>query len=124
MYNYYKAMENDIKNYIEENINLSDYTKEDLEEELIDDLWIYDGVTGNGSGSYTFNRWKAKEYVTDNMDLCTEALEDFCVSAETIAEKFLTEDWEYFDVTIRCYLLSECVYRVLDEYEEELLGKE
>ena len=124
MYNYYNAMENDIKNYIEENIDLSDYTREALEEELNDDLWICDSVTGNGSGSYTFCRATAKEYVADNMDLCVDALKEFCVEPETIAEKFLTEDWEYFDVTIRCYLLSECICSVLDEYEEELFGND
>ena len=124
MYNYYNAMESDIKNYIEENIDLSDYTREALEEELNDDLWVYDGVTGNASGSYTFCRATAKEYVSDNMDLCVDALKEFCVEPETIAEKFLTEDWEYFDVTIRCYLLNECICRVLDEYEEELFGND
>lgn len=124
MYNYYNAMENDIKNYIEENIDLSDYTREALEEELNDDLWAYDGVTGNASGSYTFCRATAKEYVVDNTDLCADALEEFCVEPKTIAEKFLAEDWEYFDVTIRCYLLGECIYSVLDEYEEELFKEE
>ena len=124
MYNYYNAMENDIKNYIEENIDLSDYTREALEEELNDDLWAYDGVTGNASGSYTFCGATAKEYVVDNTDLCADALEEFCVEPKTIAEKFLAGDWEYFDVTIRCYLLGECICGVLDEYEEELFGND
>lgn len=124
MYNYYDAMENDIKNYIEENINLEDYTREELEEELNDQLWVCDSVTGNASGSYTFCRAIAKDYVIDNMDLCIDALKEFCVEPETIAEKFLAEDWEYFDLTIRCYMLGECICKVLDEYEEELFGSD
>ena len=124
MYNYYDAMENDIKNYIEENINLEDYTKEELEEELNDQLWVCDSVTGNASGSYTFWRATAKSYVINNMDLCVDALVEFCVDPKTIAEKFLAEDWEYFDVIIRCYILNQCIHKVLDEYEEELFGND
>ena len=120
MYNYYEAMMTDVRNYIENEIELNDYeTIEELEEALNDDLWIDDSVTGNGSGSYTFNSYTAKEYVTENEDLCREALEAFCVDADTTAEKFLDADWEYFDVTIRCYLLGQIVGVVLEEIAEE-----
>lgn len=124
-YDYEMVMGADIRDYIREN-----YTEEEIREkledrdewetELNDDMWISDSVTGNASGSYTFNRWKSEEYVTDNNDLLREALREFCVDAETIAEKFLDEEWEYFDVTIRCYLLGQVLHSVLDEIEEEL----
>lgn len=120
MYNYYEAMMNDVRSYINNEIELNDFeTIEELEESLNDNLWIDDSVTGNGSGSYTFNRWTAQEYVTENEDLCREALEEFCVDADTIAEKFLEADWEYFDVTIRCYLLGQIVGAVLEEIADE-----
>lgn len=120
MYNYYDAMMADVRTYIENEIELNDFeTIEELEESLNDDLWIDDSVTGNGSGSYTFSSYTAKEYVTENEDLCREALEEFCIDADTIAEKFLDADWEYFDVTIRCYLLSQIVGTVLEEIAEE-----
>ena len=32
---------------------------------------------------------------------------------------FLEENWEYFDVTIRCYLLSQAISAAIDELEEE-----
>lgn len=128
-YDYYNAMNEDIRDYIREN-----YTEEEIrenlenrstwEEELNDDLWTEDSVTGNASGSYTFNSWRAKEYVTDNGDLLREALRDFCEDSETIAEKFLDEEWEYFDVTIRCYILGSVIYQVLDEIEEEFEEEE
>jgi hypothetical protein len=119
MYNYYEAMKNDIKDYIESEIEYTDFaTLEELEETLQDTLWTVDSVTGNGSGSYTFNRHEAKDYVTDNMKLCTEALREFCVDMETVAEKFLNEDWKYFDVTIRCYVLHACISDVMEEIEE------
>ena len=58
------------------------------------------------------------------MELCIEAVKEFCVESETIAEKFLSEDWEYFDVTIRCYLLGQAISEALDEIEEELEAEE
>ncbi len=114
MYNYYEAMANDIREYLEVTYTAEELTErmadvESFREELNDDLWIVDSVTGNGSGSYTFCRETAKSYVLDNMELCIDALKDFCVEAETIAEKFLSEDWEYFDVTIRCAVLSQAI---------------
>lgn len=120
MYNYNEAMKEDVLNYIHENINLKDYSdRDELEEKLNDELFTEDSVTGNASGSYTFNRWTAQEYVTENQELCTEALQEFCVPSDEIAEHFLNGDWEYFDVTIRCYLLSSAINEALDEISEE-----
>lgn len=122
MYDYRAAMKEDIREYLNDNYTTEELTEkmEDRDafaEELNDDLWVTDSVTGNASGSYTFNRWRAQEYVTDNMDLLREALQEFCTESETIREKFLDEEWEYFDVTIRCYLLYSSISDVLDEME-------
>ena len=119
-YNYLESMKEDIKNFLEDEFEYrySDYEdKDELQEALYNDLWTEDRVTGNASGSYTFCRQTAKEYVTENMEECIEALKEFCVEAETVAEKFLSEDWEYFDVTIRCYLLGQAISEVLEEIE-------
>lgn len=117
MYDYMKEMVADVKEAIEYDYNLAEWTgnRSGLEEQLCDDLWIDDSVTGNASGSYTFNRYQAQQYVCDNVDLCREALKEFCVEAETIADKFLNEDFEYFDVTIRCYLLGQAISEALDD---------
>lgn len=122
MYNYYDAMRNDLIDWICDNYNLSELLEaledtDDLREKMEDACWINDGVTGNASGSYTFNSYKAQQYVTCNMDLCMEALREFCTDAETIAERFLNEDWEYFDVTIRCYILPSAVYEMVEALE-------
>ena len=95
--------------------------RDEVYEELYDDLWTEDSVTGNASGSYTFNAWKAEENLCHNMDLLCDALEEFGYGSScSIAEKGA----EWCDVTIRCYLLSECLNAVLDEliesFEEEL----
>ena len=118
MYDYFESMKEDVLQAIEENYNVSDYEdREDFEQVLYDDLWMFDSVTGNASGSYTFNSYTAKEYVMDNMELCKEALKEFCVDGETIADHFLNEDYEYFDVTIRCYLLGQVIAEVLEDFD-------
>lgn len=120
MYNYLEAMKEDVLEYINNEINLSDYEDlDELEQFLNDELWTVDSVTGNASGSYTFNRCQAQEYVCDNIDELKEALDDFGTDAETITDKFLSEDSEYFDVTIRCYLLGAAISESLEEIEED-----
>lgn len=117
-YDYLEAMAEDIKNYIKNNVNLEKHEdKDELEQFLNDELFTEDGVTGNASGSYTFCRQTAKEYVIDNTDLLQDAISEFCIDAKTVTERFLSEDWEYFDVTIRCYLLGQAIGEALDEME-------
>lgn len=118
-YNYREAMVSDILEYIENEINILDFdSRENLVETLNDRLWDCDSVTGNGSGSYTFNAWKAKEYVMDNIGDLQLACDDFCIDDATVGEKFLAEDWEYFDVTIRCWYLGSCIEEAIDRYEK------
>lgn len=125
MYDYTEQMKDDIREYIENNIDLNDFMDDDeLREYLKDTLWNEDSVTGNGSGSYTFSRHTAKEYVIDNMNLLKEAIMEFDISYIDVSEKFLSEDWEYFDCTIRCYLLSYVIDGVVDEYYRSELYEE
>lgn len=122
-YNYYAAIKEDIKDYILDNYakeELKEALKErdDLEEKLNDELWITDSVTGNASGSYTFNCWTAEQYVRDNLDLMCSAMQEFGC-AELISEKLINKEYEYLDVTIRCYLLNKSICTVLNELEGE-----
>ena len=118
-YNYLEAIKDDVIEYINENINLDEVeSRDELEEQLNDDLWAEDSVTGNGSGSYTFDRHKSYENVQgdpDAMDYIRDLVSEFSVEAETVAEKFLDEDYEYWDVSIRCYLLGQAIGEALDE---------
>lgn len=115
-YNYMEAMTEDVKEYIKNEITLSDFSdREELEEYLNDILWIKDSVTGNASGSYTFNTYKAEEYICHNWDLLVEAMEDFGDE-----ENPLKKGAESCDVTIRCYLLGQVITEVLNGMEEEL----
>lgn len=129
MYNYELEMIKDIKNYIKNDSELDIYeviyNRDEVEENLYDDLWDMDEITGNGVDGYTDND-TCKKWVleVENAALCLSALSDFCVSAETIGQKFLEENYIYFDCTIRCSLLGRCISsaldEVIDEYEKEI----
>ena len=109
-------MKEDIKEYIKNEVTLSDYSdRDELEEYLNDTLWTVDSVTGNASGSYTCNTYKAEEYICHNLDLLAEAVKEFGCE-----ENILEKGAEWCDVTIRCYLLGQVIAEVLDDMEEEL----
>lgn len=114
MYNYLENVKEDVRMYIDENINLKEYTQEELEEYLNETLFVEDSVTGNASGSYTFNTYEAEENLCHNMELLQEALENFGCGIE-----YLEKGAEACDVTIRCYLLGQAIAEVLEEYNEE-----
>ena len=121
-YNYLEELKSDVKNYINE--VASDYMDcedmDELRDSLYDNLWDEDSVTGNGSGSYTFNREEAKKYVSDNLDLMVEAYKDLD-SIESLVDDLEALDFETIDVTIRCYLLSQALDEVLED--EDFLKK-
>lgn len=119
MYNYYDEMYEDVKNAIEERAEeLDGLDRYEIEEKLNDDLWIDDSVTGNASGSYTFNRATAEEYVKDNLDLLRDALNEFGDPKKDLERVFIDEDFEFADVSIRCYMLAGVISDVLDELED------
>ena len=112
-YNYLEAVKEDVKSYIENEVELSDYSsREELESYLNDELFTNDSVTGNASGSYTFSIWQAEENICHNLDLLGEALQEFGSDMD-----ILKDGAEACDVTIRCYLLGQAINEVLDEMD-------
>lgn len=118
-YDYRLAVVNDVKAYIDDNINRDDWqypgARYDLEEKLYEDLWTEDSVTGNGSGSYTFSTWRAEEYLCHNLDLLGQALEEFGRGPDYM----MTEGPEACDVTIRCFVLGEAIDLALESLERK-----
>lgn len=121
MYDYYFEVKNDIRealnngdyeyivtNYIDDETGDFNGDIEGLQEELYDAMWVDDNITGNASGSYTFNTVAAMENLTYNLDLLQEAIEEFGGNMDV-----LKDGAEACDVTIRCYVLSECLNDVL-----------
>ena len=84
---------------------------------LFDDPFVDDSVTGNGSGSFTFNSYRAKENISQ------------VIWDDEVISRF--EDWGYegiptekgpeaIDVIVRCIAL-DVIRDELEEYYEELV---
>lgn len=120
-YDYRESVLEDVREYItnhysrEELKELADDLDE-LEDKLDDEMWTADSVTGNGSGSYTFNAWQAEENLCHNLDLIQEVGREF-------GELDLTNP-EICDVSIRCYLLRECINEALNKDYSDLYDEE
>lgn len=120
MYDYYFEVKNDIR----EALNNGDYSHivtdyldnngdfngdyDGLFNNLYDAMWVDDSITGNASGSYTFNTVQAMENLTYNLDLLEEAITEYGGNMDV-----LKDGAEACDVTIRCYVLNECLSDVL-----------
>lgn len=117
-YNYLEAVTADVLDYIKDEINLAEWkgNRDGLEEKLNDDLWTVDSVTGNASGSYYCNAWRAEEALAHNWDVLEEALAEFGQDGVNVIEKGA----EWADVTIRCYLLRQAIAEALDTLEDDL----
>lgn len=104
--------------------------RDDLFEEMEEKLWVDDSVTGNGSGSYTFNREEAKKNVLANSEEVVEALEELgyleeaynfqmYLSLDDEDREYLEmeegmKEWEWIDVVTRCYFLPMAIDKILD----------
>lgn len=111
-YDYIEEMVKDIKEYIEEHDLSAFHDRESLEEHLNEALWACDSVTGNASGSYTFSTWRAEENIAHNWDLIQEVCDEF-----GMPENPFEKGAEYWDVSIRCYLLGQAISETLDRIE-------
>ena len=119
-YNYLEAVKADVKEYINNNITLADFAdRDELEEQLNNNLWTADEVTGNASGSYTFNREQAKAYVLEGIEELLEVISNFGITAQEVGERFLNQEWEDLDITIRCGLLGQAINAVLDDMDSD-----
>lgn len=109
-YDYYTAVKDDIKQYIEEN-GLKD---RDL---MYDDCFLDDAVTGNASGSYYCNSYRAAIALAGNVDLLIDAIEEF--GDEASEYKRCLQSPEIADCTIRCFLVGQMIDEAITEYIDE-----
>lgn len=126
-YDYMEAVKEDVKAWLEDHEDfkesyadeagawLRDDNADEIADELNERLFCEDSVTGNGSGSYYCNTWRAEESLCHNLDLLGEALTEFGCDANYITENGA----EACDVTIRCYLLGSAIREALEELQEQ-----
>ena len=117
-YDYYKNVREDVKQRLNEWLDFNKINSYSDIDEVInavyDDFFNSDSITGNGSGSYTFNSWAAEENLCHNMDLLKEALDELGGELNDYIDSA-----EACDVTIRCYVLGQLVRDVVTEFVEE-----
>lgn len=107
VYNYYEEVKADVEEYLK-NTDCRNF------DELYDDMFLNDSITGNGSGSYTFNRAEAEQNLNGNWSLLLDAVKDYGYDCNPIAKGA-----EWCDVIIRCYLLDTVLADVLEELKEK-----
>ena len=121
MYDYKKAMINDIKDWVIENDwvshNFIDGPDGYLQmlDNLYDTLWDHDEITGNGPNYYDTEK-QCEKYIIENLPLYFEAAreyEDF--PTKTQAEWEPHEIARHMDAVIRCYLLRDCIEEACEE---------
>ena len=120
-YNYRRAITDDIKDWI---VNDTDLMEEGLNPEdteianwIYDEVFGEDSITGNGVYYYGTEEF-CSECLSDNFDLLYEAAREYCIddNINILIDHYKDKDLaRYFDCTIRCYLLSECIEIALKE---------
>lgn len=107
IYNYFKEVKQSVLDFMKEN----EYTTKNKDyEELYDECFISDSVTGNASGSFFFNTFAAEEAICHNWELIGEAWEEFGLDA-----KELSRGAESIDVTLRCYVLGSVISEIYEK---------
>lgn len=125
-YDYKRAITDELKDWI---VNETDVCEEGIVDGRDDDLydWIYDNTFGEdaitGNGSYYYGTEdKCSEYLSGNFDLLYEAMHEFAIDDEVniLIKHYEDKDLaRYFDCTIRCHLLMDCIYAAIDELIKE-----
>lgn len=114
---YMDEVKSDAMDAIKENLEYNDSWNE-----MYDSLFMDDSVTGNASGSYYFNRWKAEEAVS-GIIFDSDAVDEFKAAGY---DGIPTEEGaETCDVIARCLCLGlvsgelEGYYDSLTEQDED-----
>ena len=90
---------------------------EEQRDAAYDRCYMADSITGNASGSYTFNTWQAEENVCHL--LWDDDLWLLLNGSMEVNPADMAKGQEYIDVSIRCALVSECLDAVLEEKQEQ-----
>lgn len=131
-YDYRRAITDDIKDWIVNDTDILEENDDKQNDELYN--WVYDEIFDNdnitGNGAYYYDSEdKCSEYLSGNFNLLCEAMREFGIDNEVkmIIKHYENQDLaRYFDCSIRCYLLMDCIYQAMEELQDEVgrLSKE
>lgn len=114
---YYQQVNNDAIDVIDEQFDSGYWDADTQWDDAYDHLFNDDAVTGNGSGSYTFNAAKALENVKDVIwdKNIRRILNDMGITSDRIVDYIENDNTEELDVIIRCFMLVE-VYSDIEKH--------
>lgn len=96
-----------------------DLTDTDDVADTISEYYTVSDLTGNDSGSYTFNRNEAHDIVMSNIDDVLTMLSDIYGEDEAYAEighaVVVDDNWELLDVNARVYALNTAARNFAEE---------
>lgn len=117
-YNYEEAIISDLKDWITNEAIISEL--KDLNyEDLYEEAFTIDSITGNGLDYYDTED-NCSKYLAGNIELLYLAAREYCIDDDinTVIKHYEDKSLaRYFDSTIRCYLLGDCIDKVLKEIE-------
>lgn len=110
----------DYRNQVEDDV--LDFAKDckgycDSIDKFRDEAFLSDQVTGNASGSYTFNAYQAEENISHLLfdDELLEMFQEYGYDHIPVEKGA-----EFIDVSIRCFLVDEIINKNIDEISEIL----
>lgn len=119
MYNYREEMTEVIVNRLLTDGDQYDWEDSYFEDKLNDDFWTDDEITGNGEGGSVLDDEQAVQAIftsPENRELLKEALYEFG-NAPADYKRAICEPG-FADLTIRCYLLGECIHKAIERIKE------
>jgi len=119
MYSYKETVKTDVREWMDDHKeDMEGLDRHDVFELVYDSCWVADEVTGNASGSYTFSRYEARKNFFEDEDsdeFISQMIEDGFSTAEEVGKAISESNWEWIDVSIRCWMLCDCLTEILDE---------
>lgn len=109
MYNYEEAIMKDIAEFFEENPEVKLYSDTLMFSVLIDE----DSITGNPTGSYFCNAFKAREALRGNEELYEDAVD--AMGTDDDYKKYFSNP-ESADILIRMFVISENMNEIFKKY--------
>lgn len=111
IYDYLSNEVKDVIDYLKENkVSFTSIDHDAIANKLNTRLFNEDSVTGNGSGSYTFNTVKAERNLVGNWELLRAAITELDPSFNV-----LNRGAEACDVMVRLYLLPTAISEALKQ---------
>lgn len=111
---YIEELEDGIREVISiefEEDELKEMSESDFREKIkLLDLYNCDDVTGNASGSYECNAWKAEENICHMWNEIQDMIDDGFITIDSFQYGA-----EGIDVALRCYFLNEALENIISE---------